>query len=134
MQAAILLIVTSLLEAGTGLLLLVWPPVLLALLLGVDQVSPETTTCARVAGAALLAIGVACWIGRSDTHSSAQLGLLVSVFIYDVAAAVILGYTGLFVKLVGIALWPAVLLHGALAGWCVGCLWMKPRNYSKGSV
>jgi hypothetical protein len=120
-----LLVVTALSEAGTGLLLLVWPPVLLALLLGVDQASPETTCCARVAGAGLFAIGVACWIGRSDVHSSAQLGLLIGVLTYDVGAAVILAYTGLFVNLVGIALWPAVVLHAALAVWCVVCLWVK---------
>jgi hypothetical protein len=60
MHPAILLIVTALAEAATGLVLLVWPPVLLALLLGVDPVSPETTSCARIAGAALLANGVAC--------------------------------------------------------------------------
>jgi hypothetical protein len=49
--------------------------------------------------------------------------LLTSVLIYDVAAAVILAYTGLFVNIVGIALWPAVVLHAALAIWCVACLW-----------
>jgi hypothetical protein len=123
------LIVTAASEAGTGLLLLVWPPVLLALLLGVDQASPETTCCARIAGAALLAIGVACWIGRSDTNSSAQLGLLIGVLIYDVSAAVILAYAGLFVNLAGMALWPAVVLHAALAGWCV--LTSLPRGAAR---
>jgi hypothetical protein len=117
-----LLMVTALSEAGTGLLLLIWPPFLLALLLGVSQVSPETSCCARIAGAALLAIGVACWIGRSDLHGSAQRGLLAGVLLYDVAAAVILAYTGFFVNLVGIALWPAVALHGTLAVWCAVCM------------
>ena len=118
MHEKYLLIATALAEAGTGLLLLVWPPVLFALLLGVDQAAPDTTVCARIAGAALLAIGVACWIGRSDSRSPAQVGLLIAVLIYDVGAAVILAYTGLFVHLVGIALWPAVVLHAALAIWC----------------
>jgi hypothetical protein len=133
MHPAILLIVTAVAEAGTGLLLLVWPPVLIALLLGVDHASPETNICARVAGAALLAIGVACWIGRSDAHGSAQLGLLIGVFIYDVAAAVILAYTGLFVHLVGIVLWPAVVLHAALAIWCFVIVWGKRRGKGFGS-
>jgi hypothetical protein len=51
--------------------------------------------------------------------------LLIGVLTYDVGAAVILAYTGLFVNLVGIALWPAVVLHAALAVWCVVCLWVK---------
>jgi hypothetical protein len=126
MRRAYLLIVTAFVEVGTGLLLLVVPSVPLALLLGVDQASPETTVAARVAGAALLAIGVACWLGRSDKPGPAQLGLTTGVLIYDVAAAVILAYTGLFLSLVGVVLWPAVTLHTALAVWCVVCIWGKP--------
>jgi hypothetical protein len=41
---------------------------------------------------------------------------------YDVAAAVILAYAGLSLSFVGVALWPAVVLHAALAVWCVLCL------------
>jgi len=125
MHRAYLLIVTALSEAGTGLIALVSPGLLLRLLLGVDQASPETDVCARIAGAALLAIGVACWFGRSEAAGSARHGLLASVLIYDVAAAVILAYTGWFLNLVGILLWPAVLLHAALAVWCGVCLWKK---------
>jgi hypothetical protein len=133
MHRAHLLIVTALGEGGTGVVLLAFPSLPLALLLGVDQASPETIFFARIAGAALLAIGIACWFGRSDKHGSAQRGLLTSVLIYDVAAAVILAYTGLFVNLVGIALWPAVLMHAALAVWCVVCLWDKPRDEDVGT-
>ena len=50
----------------------------------------------------------------------------MSVLIYDVAAAAILTYAALFMGLAGIALWPAVALHGALGVWCVACLWDKP--------
>ena len=41
------------------------------------------------------------------------------MLIYDVAAAALLAYAGLALSLVGIALWPAVVLHAALAVWCV---------------
>jgi hypothetical protein len=114
-----LLLTTALLEAGVGLLLLVWPPVPIVLLLGVDQASPEALAIARVAGAALLALGVACWLGRNDQGRPAQQGLLLGVLIYDVGAAMILAYTGWFGNLAGIALWPGVVLHTALAGWCL---------------
>src|SRR5262249_36575021 len=87
---------------------------------------------ARVAGAALLAIGVACWLARGDERSPAQLGLLAGVLIYDVAAAVLLAYAGLVLSMVGIALWPAVVLHTALAVWCVLCLWVRPRGECTG--
>jgi hypothetical protein len=115
------LIVTAIAEAGTGLLILSCPSVPVEVLLGIKDVSPEVTICARIAGAALLGIGVACWIGRSDTHSSAQLGLLTGALIYDLAAAAILAYAGLILSMVGIILWPAVMLHGGLAVWCIAC-------------
>jgi hypothetical protein len=117
-----LLIVTALLELGTGLLLLLLPALPLALLLGVTEGSPpETLVVARLAGVALLAIGVTCWLGRRDNLNPAQLGVLAGVLVYDVAVAGLLAYAGLFLNLAGVALWPAVVLHTALAVWCVFC-------------
>src|SRR5262245_11824974 len=123
-----LLIVTALVEVGTGLSLLIVPSVPLELLLGVGEASPGVILVARVAGAALLALGVASWVGRSDNRSPAQLGLITGVLIYDAAAAGLLAYAGLSLRLVGMALWPAVVLHLALAVWCVVCLPATPRN------
>jgi hypothetical protein len=62
-----------------------------------------------------------------------SLALLTGVLTYDVATAVILTYTGLFLGLVGLALWPVVVLHTALAVWCVVCLWVKPRGEGAGT-
>ena len=123
-----LLIATALGEGGIGLLLLAWPPIPTALLFGVNQPSLEAAVVARIAGAALLAFGVACWAGHKDHDRPAQRGLLLAVLIYDVAAMAILGYAGWFVSLAGIALWPAVVLHAALAGWCIVCVGEKPRR------
>jgi hypothetical protein len=120
--------VTAIGEGGTGLFLLVLPSVPLALLLGVEQASPETSIAARVAGAALLAIGVAFWLARGDKQSPALQGLVIGFLIYDGAVAALLGYAGLVLNLVGIMLWPAVVLHAALAIWCVLVLWAKPRD------
>jgi hypothetical protein len=122
MNRAYLLIVTAVGEGGTGLLLLVLPSVPLALLLGVERAAPETLFVARFAGAALLAIAVACWLARYDHGRPAQLGLLAGVLIYDVAAAALLAYAGFALSMVGLALWPAAVLHAALAVWCVACL------------
>jgi hypothetical protein len=82
----------------------------------------------------LLTIGIACWAGRLETQGSGHLGLLIGVLVYDVAAAAILAYTGLFVNLVGIGLWPAVVLHAALALWCVAGLWLKPQGAGTGTA
>jgi hypothetical protein len=125
MHRAYLLILTGFIEVGTGALLLVLPSVPLALLLRVSVAAPETLLVGRIAGAALLALGVACWAGRSDGRSATHRGLLTGVLIYDVAAAAILAYAGLASGLAGVALWPAVALHTALAAWCAASLWQR---------
>jgi hypothetical protein len=121
-----LFIVTAFVETGTGLFLLIVPAVPLALLLGSSEAAAETLLVGRVTGAALLSIGASCWLARNDTRSPSQLGLLVGVLFYDLAAAAILGYAGVALNMAGIALWPAVVLHAALAAWCVVEWW--PRN------
>jgi hypothetical protein len=123
MHRAYLLIVTAIGEAGTGLVSLVLPSAPLALLLGVKHAAPETTFTVRLFGAALIAIGIACWLGRRDGPGPSQLGLLAGALAYDAAVAALLAYAGLFSNFVGIALWPAVVLHASLAVWCVACLY-----------
>jgi hypothetical protein len=115
MQRVYLRVVTALSEGVTGVLLLVLPSVPQKLLLGLTESSPQTFVVARIAGAALFALSIACWFGRSDE----QRGLLTSVLVYDVAAAVVLGYTGLF--LVSSAS-PSGLRLCCMPGWPSGVL------------
>jgi hypothetical protein len=67
------------------------------------------------------------FLPRSHGQAPAQTGLLIGVLIYDGAAAVLLAYAGLALNLAGIALWPAVVLHTALALWRVSCLGVTAR-------
>ena len=120
-----LLIFTACGEMATGLSLLAIPAIPLRLLIGVEQVSVETVLVARVAGAALLAIGASCWLGRNDQLGPAQFGLIAGVLVYSTAVAGLLVYAGLFLKLVGIALWPAVAVQILLSIGCVFSLWMR---------
>ncbi len=71
-----LLALTAVGEAVTGLVLLVYPPIV-AWLLFAAEVTGVEVVMSRVAGAALLAIGVVCWPARNDPGGAAQLGLLV---------------------------------------------------------
>jgi hypothetical protein len=127
MHRAYFLIVTALVEVGTGLFLLILPAVPLELLIGVSQAAPEGLFIGRIAGAALLALGAASWLGRGDEYSPAHFGLLVGLLIYNAVVAALLGYAGLVLGMAGIALWPAVVLHTVLGAWCVACLLVKPR-------
>lgn len=112
-----LLTITAIIEAATGLGLLAAPAVLAPLLLGGTLDTPAALTVARIAGAALLALGVACWLAREDGRT-----LVVSMLFYNVAAIAVLVYATVGLGLSGIGLWPAVGLHTALAGWCAAVL------------
>jgi hypothetical protein len=105
-------------EAATGVALLVSPSLLVELLLGTAPGSAAGVTVSRVAGAALLALGLACWLARQDAAGRAASGLIVAMLLYNaaVAAILVLAWTGQ--GLSGVALWPVVLAHVALAAWC----------------
>jgi hypothetical protein len=116
-----LLALTALIEAATGLALLVVPSVVVRLLLGAE-ISGAAIPLGRVAGAALLALGVACWLAGDDTKSRAGKGLVVAMLVYNAGAVIVLGAAGIQLPTVGIALWPAVILHAVMAVWCVRVL------------
>ena len=118
-----LLIVTAALETAIGLALLGVPSLVISLLLGGSLDAPAALVVARVTGAALLSLGVACWLARNDQQSRAATGLIAAVLLYNVAAVSVLVYASIYLGLTGIGLWPAVLLHAALAVWCIACLW-----------
>ncbi len=110
-------IVVAVIETATGLALLVMPAFVVRLLLGAE-ISGASLVLGRVAGVALLALGVACWFTTGDTKSRAGKGLGFAMLLYNIGAAVVLGAAGLQSQTVGIALWPAVILHAALSAWC----------------
>jgi hypothetical protein len=87
-------------EAATGLALLIVPSLVGQLLLG-EELTGVAIPVARVAGIALIALGVACWPGTP------RVGMLT----YSAAVTLYLAYVGFAGDLSGILLWPAVVLH-----------------------
>ena len=87
-------------EAGTGLALLIVPALVGRLLLG-EELTGIAIPVARVAGIALIALGVACWPGTP----------LVGMLTYSAAVTLYLAYVGVAGGLSGILLWPAIILH-----------------------
>jgi hypothetical protein len=98
-------------EEATGLALLIVPSLVGQLLLG-SELTGIAVTVARVAGIALIALGIACWPGRDTSGNTLPLFGMVS---YSSLATLYLAYQGLGGEWVGILLWPAVALHGVLA-------------------
>lgn len=121
MRVTPLLTVTALAEGPTGLLLLVWPALVLALLFGWRHATAETLVVARVAGAGVLSIGVTSWTARRDASTPAARGVLTGLVVYNVVAAAVLVLAAVGLEMVGILLWPAVVYHAALATWSIAC-------------
>jgi hypothetical protein len=82
--------VTAIIELGAGLALLSFPSTTTAVLLGSPLNTPVALTLARVCGAALLSLGIACWLARGDTQNRAARGLVAAMLLYNVAVAVTL--------------------------------------------
>src|SRR5882757_7484912 len=115
-----LLTVTAIIEAGAGLALLAVPSLTASLLLGTPLDSPAAASLARVGGAAILALALVCWLARRDARSPASRGLIVAMVFYNFAVAAVLALAGVSDGLHGVLLWPAVVFHVAMGGWCVG--------------
>ncbi len=122
--------VTAVIEAGAGVALGCFPSVAVALLLGSPLDSPAAVVLGRLTGAALLALGVACWLARGDAQSRAAKGLIAAMTVYNLAAAMLFLFAGIGLGLRGVALWPAMVLHAAMAVWCVTCLRCRPAAKS----
>ncbi len=98
------LIFAAVAEAATGLALLIVPSLVGRLLLG-EELTGLALPVARVAGIALIALGIACWPGPP----------LVGMLTYSAVVTLYLAYLGFAVGLTGVFLWPAVALHGVLS-------------------
>ena len=121
----------AVLEVPTGLALLFAPLELAGVLLGATLQTAAALVIARVAGAALLALGFACWLARNDGPSPAARGLIAALLLYNLAVAALLVHGAVGLQLDGVGLWPAVVVHAAVAGWCVFTLRSKATGVVK---
>ena len=110
-----LLTLAAVAEATTGLALLIVPALVGRLLLGAE-LTGVSVAVARVAGIALIALGIACLPGL------ALLGMLT----YSALATAYLAYVGIRGEWVGLLLWPAVVVHAVLT-LLLARAWLKAR-------
>jgi hypothetical protein len=108
--------------AGLGLLLV--PGFALGALLGTADPAAETLGISRLAGVALIALGVMAHSGREGGPS---WWLLAGLLVYNAGAAVVLAYVGAGLGLAGPLLWPAVILHAGLTIWTLISLRTSPH-------
>lgn len=121
-----LLTVTNLAEVPVGLALLIAPSGVTALLLGISLDSPSAQMVARVAGAAVSSLGLACGLAAKDAGSGAARGLVGAMLLYNILIIALFAYAAMVLGMTGIGLWPAVAIHAVLFVWCIACL--KPTR------
>jgi hypothetical protein len=105
-----LLSVAGVVEGVTALGLMIVPRVVVWLLFGAD-VDAAAVALARVAGIALLSLSLGCWMGRRE--AGAKIPSLAAMLTYNILVTPYLLYLGIGGELVGILLWPAVVVHAA---------------------
>jgi len=127
MSAKLLLRITAVAEGLTGAAFVVAPSVPALILFARPLEAPVAQVIARVLGAALLAIAIACWRASLGAETRAASDLPAAMLLYNIVTAVILIYAGA-IGLAGIALWPAAIGHALLALWCILALQHKKRE------
>lgn len=114
-----ILTITALIEGVTGLALAIMPSLVVTILLGTSATDVSAILIARLAGAALITIAIACWLSRSNSQSAVIVKAMLG---YNVFSIVLLAYAVLGEGISGPGLWPAILLHVGLLIWCLSSL------------
>ena len=120
-----ILALAALAEAGTGVLLLAYPPIVVRLLFGVE-IAGAGIIMSRVAGIALIGLGVACWPGNSAFQP--PYGMLT----YSTLAMLYLIRIGIRGAPVGLLLWPMVVVHAIIVVLLVWA-WRKEQPHAPGT-
>jgi hypothetical protein len=111
---------TALFEGATGLALIAIPSTIVPILLGIPFSDDNLHVVSGITGAALVSLAIACWMARNN---GPQAALIVKPMLcYNVIAVLILLYAALGLRLMGMGLWPAIVVHIGLAAWCIVAL------------
>ena len=111
------LTVAAVVEAATGLALIIVPSLVGRLLFG-EEFTGIVMPVARVLGIALLALGVCCLPGSTP---------LCGMLTYSALAMLYLLYLAIRGEWVGPLLWPVVALHGILSA-LLARVWLQSRT------
>ncbi len=115
-----LLLFAAVSEGTLGLILLVYPPIVIRLLFGVEVAGPGVWI-SRFAGIAVIGLVVACWPDSNPVRA------FYGMSTYSTLAMVYLAYVGLNGGM-GILLWPAVAVHLGLSVLLVRVWWNGRKN------
>jgi len=117
-------LVAAWLEIAVGVCLLAVPELPCVLLFAAKPEGIDMPL-ARFAGVALFALGIACLpTTGAGSHRRAVLGL----FAFNLGVAILLAWVAVATPMRGLLLWPAVILHAAIAAA------LLPQLLTRGSL
>src|SRR5947208_9517857 len=117
----------AILEAVTGLALITGTALVTRLLLG-ESAAGVAAALGRLAGFALLALGVACWpIANSENGFASAFRAMLT---YNLLVTLFILFLGIGSEFVGPLLWPAMALHTLVTSLLVSA-WYKDRSFSR---
>jgi hypothetical protein len=99
---------SSIVEAITGLGLLIAPSKVVLLLLEMELNGSLEIILAMIAGAAIFSLALNCWLSRADAAAPVAIKTLL---FYNFAVAAILLYGALGLEFKGPALWLVIIFH-----------------------
>jgi hypothetical protein len=85
----LLLTLAAAMECPTGVALVTLPALTISVLLGI-QPGEDALMIGRIAGVALLALGVVCWGARAHVGATAANGILNAMTLYNTGAGALL--------------------------------------------
>jgi hypothetical protein len=115
------LILACVVEAATGIALLVQPAMVARLLFAAD-IPGAGVIAGRVAGISLLSLGFACWPGKEPTRAA-----LCGISTYNVLVTLYLLLLGIGGAWVGPLLWPVIVVH-AILSLLLGRMWVSASS------
>jgi len=122
MNTTPLLRAIAVVELGASIGLLLVPSRVAELLVGQALGAGAPLVVGRVAGAALLALVLACWRETASRRPGPPAALLTGLLAYNVIVALVLVHAFATTGGGGIGLWPTVILHALFAVWIGRCL------------
>ena len=116
-----ILAIAAIAEAATGLIVLAMPAIAVGALFGIE-IDGAAIIMSRIAGVALIGLGVACWPGRvplvrapvSGANQGDTIQQLYGMLTYSVLITLYFIRIGIRGAPVGSLLWPAVIVHAVL--------------------
>lgn len=124
----LLLMLTAIFEAPVGVVMLIAPSLFFSTVLGVELDTPAGSIAGRIAGAAILSLAISCWQGRNAERGSASTGIVTAMLFYNFTVNTVLVYAGTAMGIQSPLLWPVIVIHAALAVWCLLVLWRTKRK------